>query len=174
MINWLLVPSNAALLNWVGFFVGILGLVVTFAGLGIAIKQLSAIKSETEATKIAVNSVQIKIEGFDVVKQCDEASKLIALIRQCLRDKDLINLILNYEILTDIFTSLAHAHSVIEEEDRKKLSNFADDMAKICEGIRRTIENPERQKLKGQDLAIRRFSDVIVKINFHVKKDLRR
>lgn len=174
MVDWLIVPRNAALLNLIGFVVGGVGLAATIAGLFIALRQLSAIKTETEATTAAVEAMQFKVASLDVVKECQSATARITEIRSALKLADWESILTSYEELISIFLRLAHSFGIVTAADRDAMIKMTEDMAKICEGVRCTSSDPSSARsLRGQDQALRNFSDIMTRISFLVEKDLR-
>jgi hypothetical protein len=173
LITWLLIPENAALLNWIGFLVGGLGLAIALFGLRLALKQLKAIKTETEASKAAIESVQLKVASFDTAQECQVARGMISAIRSSLAADDWTEVIKNYEDLIQSFLKLSHSNSPICIEDRALLIKMTKDMANICDGIRKKQRDTTKSvSLRGQDQALRDFADIMTKITFLVVKDL--
>lgn len=173
MIKWLLIPENSALLNGLGFIVGLLGLLLSLVGFWVAWKQLRAIRTETEASNAAIKSVQVKVAAFDTAQECQTASVLIRGIRDHLGSENWQSVVTGYEHLIQSFLRLSHSNSSIQEDDRMLLHKMTTDMARICEGIRKKLsDRPAIIVLKGQDQALRDFSDIMTKITFAVAKDL--
>ncbi len=114
MIEWLLEPRHAALINWIGFFVGLIGTGLGLLGLTIALRQLKAIKSETEASRDAIEAVQLKVASFDTAQECQKADKIISDIRTYLNKSEWTDIVKSYEDLIKIFLRLSHSHSEIE------------------------------------------------------------
>lgn len=142
-------------------------------GLWIALRQLRAIKTETEASKAAIDLVQVKVAAFDTAQECQTASTLIGAIRGHLQSHDWDKVITAYEGLIQSFLRLSHSNSSILEDDRLLLQKMTRDMAGMCEGVRRKVaESADRVVLRGQDQALRDFSDIMTKITFAVAKDL--
>lgn len=175
MIDWLIDPRHAALINWIGFFGGLIGIGLGLAGLGIALRQLKAIKSETEASRNAINAVQLKVASFDTAQECQKADRKISEIRSHLSESDWQQIVKCYEDLIQSFLRLSHYHSSMEETDRDLLRKHTSDMAKMCGAIRRNIAQGDANfSLRGQDKALRDFSDIIVKISFAATRDLQK
>lgn len=167
-------PQHAALFNLIGIVVGGLGLLLTVAGLFVALRQLSAIKTETEATTVAVESMQFKVASLDVVKECQSAISRISDIRAALKKSEWDAILSSYEALIDAFLKLAHSSYVVSDTDKNSMIKMTEDMAKMCEGIRRNIRQPQSARsLRGQDQALRNFSDIMTRISFLVEKELR-
>jgi hypothetical protein len=175
MIDWLLVPENDALITWIGFALGVIGGLVGGIGLWVALVQLSAIKTETEAASAAIKQVQLKVASFDTIQQCNNARSQINEIKAQLHGGKWIDVLKSYEALIEIFLMLAHSNSNIDEDDREALRKQTIDMAKFCEAIRKkSLQEGQAMVLRGQDAAIRDFSDTMTKVNFAVMRDLQR
>ena len=174
LTSWLLIPENAAFLNWVSFLIGGGGLIFALAGLGLALKQLRAIKTETEASKAAIEAVQLKVASFDTAQECHIASGLIAEIQRGLHSRSWPEVIAAYENLIQSFLRLSHSNSSIAADDRALLVKFTKDMANICAGIRKKQLIPKPVVLRGQDQALRNFSDIMMKITFAVAEELKK
>lgn len=173
MIEWLLNPEHNALITWIGFAVGVLGTLLGLAGIGLTLWQLRAIKTETEAANRAIGAVQIRVASFDAAQECAKASELVLGIRAGLKNQDWNNILDSYEKLLQKFLNLSHSTSPIELADRQILAKHTEDIAKMCEGIRRRLsEDQSKIVLRGQDSALRNFSDVITKISFSVTRSL--
>ncbi|TMJ17158.1 MAG: hypothetical protein E6G94_02310 [Alphaproteobacteria bacterium] len=174
MIDWLLIPRNAAILNWVSFVFGGLGLALALLGLKIALNQLKGIKSETEAAKAAIDSVQVRVAAFDTAEECQSARSLIRSIHGHLHAQEWQNVVLAYEKLIESFLRLSHSNSSISQEDRLLLQKMTRDMASICDGIRKRSGTNSHGSvvLRGQDQALRDFSDIMTKITFAVARNL--
>lgn len=175
MIAWLIIPENAALISWVAFVVGGISVLLTLAGLWIAIKQLGAIKTEAEAQKLAIEAVQLKVASFDTAQECQIARSLIGDIQGKLRERDWPEVLLSYESLIQSFLRLSHSNSSLPLEDRALLVKMTKDMANMCEGIRKkSLEPGHHLVLRGQDQALRDFSDIMTKVTFSVVKDIQK
>lgn len=175
MITWLLIPENAALLNWIAFLFGGAGIVLALVGLRIAIKQLKAIKTETEASKAAIEAVQLKVASFDTAQECSNAKMLINSIRADLKSAQWSDVVQKYEHLIESFLRLAHSPSVIADPDRALMIRQTTHMAKICEGLRKRMEpGGPTGAPKGQDQALRDFTDIMTKVNFAVVQELQK
>ena len=175
MITWLLIPENAALLSWIGFLVGGTGLILTLLGLRIALTQLKAIKTETEASKAAIDAVQLRVASFDTAQECTQAKTIINSIRNDLRVGQWSGIINKYEELIESFLRLAHSLSVIESSDRTLMIKYTGDMAKICDGLRKRLaENKHSSAPRGQDQLLRNFTDIMTKVNFAVVRELQK
>lgn len=173
MINWLLVPEHNALLTWIGFAVGGLGTLLGLWGIGLTLSQLGKIKSEAEATKLAVQTVQIKVASFDTAQECKNAKDLIGQVRMHLKEDDWRSILFVYEEMIQSFLNLAHSTSSAGREDRDLLIKHTAEIAKMCEAIRRRLtESEENIVLRGQDRALRNFSDVVTKVQFSVTRSL--
>jgi hypothetical protein len=173
VLAWSIIPANAALLSIVGVLLGVVSTLVGVGGFAIALKQLSAIKTETEAAAQAIESVQIKIASFDAAQECASARKLIHDIKANLLTPDWLEVLKGYEALIDSFLKLSHSNSSVGLEDREVLEKQTRDMAKFCEAIRRKLgKNDNAIMLKGQDMALRDFSDTMTKITFSVIKEI--
>lgn len=153
---------------------GGLGIVLALLGLWIALKQLTAIKTESEAATAAINSVQLKIAAFDTAQECRTAKSLIGSLREGLISEDWDTVIRLYEALIQSFLNLSHSNSTIENDDRDLLTKMTHDMAKICDGIRKRKRTGSVVAVQGQDQAIRDFSDIMTKISFLVAKDMQK
>lgn len=175
MINWLLDPYHAALITWVSFFVGALGTVFGLGGLGVALWQLSSIKSETEASRAAIESVQLKVASFDTIQECQSANNHISAIRNLLKNQEWDEIVSEYEELMENFLRLCHSNSQINDSDRNLIQKYTQDIANICEGIRKkSSQSSAPVLLRGQDKALRDFSDIVIKISFLITKELQR
>jgi hypothetical protein len=175
MIQWMLVPSNAAFLNLIAFGIGTVGLLLTLLALAIALKQLKAIKTETEASKAAIDAVQLKVASFDTAQECATAKSLINSIRADLKAGQLGEVIQKYESLIESFLRLAHSPSVIADPDRALMLKHTSHMAKICEGLRKKVAlGAGAAPPRGQDQALRDFTDIMTKVNFAVVQELQR
>lgn len=172
MVDWLLVPRNGAILNWTGFLFGALGIVLGLIGLWIALKQLSAIKTESEAATVAIKNVQLKVASLDTAQECQVAKSLIASLRSNLIEYNWLKTIKDYEELIQSFLRLSHSNSSIAEEDRALLVKMTRDMARMCDGIRKKQQSGVEITMHGQDQALRDFSDIMTKITFLVIKDI--
>lgn len=173
MIQWILNPEHNALITWIGFAIGVIGTFLGLAGLGLTLWQLRAIKTETEAANKAINSVQLRVASFDAAQECAKAQDLVLDIRENLRIQDWPNIISNYEQLIQRFLNLSHSTSSIENDDRQLLTKYSDEMAKMCEAIRRRIaEDQNTIVLRGQDRALRNFADIVTKVSFSVTRSL--
>ena len=153
---------------------GGLGIVLALLGLWIALKQLTAIKTESEAATAAINNVQLKIAAFDTAQECRTAKSLIGSLREGLISEDWDTVIKLYEALIQSFLNLSHSNSTIENDDRDLLIKMTHDMAKICDGIRKRKRTGSVVAVQGQDQAIRDFSDIMTKISFLVAKDMQK
>lgn len=174
MIHWILVPQHAAAINLIGFAVGGIGLVLTIIGVAIALKQLSALKTETEATAQAVRTVQFKVSSLDTVKECQAAASKIASIRESLKSEAWLEVLAGYEFLIDAFLRLSYASEAVDATDKEAIVKMTRDMAVICERVRHNIDNPNAaRRPRGQDQALRNFSDMVTKILFVVERGLR-
>lgn len=153
-----------------------IGFVATIGGLGVALKQLSAVKTETEATSAAISSVQFKVESFDASRECQISEGIIQQIRKSLKGDDAYIVIEHYQSLSDSFLKLSHADSVISQDDRTRIQSATEDIAKVCEGIRRRNSSEEGKGKfpQGQDRLLRDLSDIIHKISFLISRDLRK
>lgn len=175
MIEWLIVPENGALLTWIGFGLGVVGAIIGFVGLYIALRQLAAIKSEAEASTAAIRQVQLKVASFDTIQECNVAKALIGDIKKHLSVSEWREVLRSYELLIESFLRLAHSNSDIEDEDRQVLNKSTKDMAKFCGGIRKKfMQGDEVPSLRGQDIALRDFSEIMTKVTFAVMKDLQK
>lgn len=173
LIQWILNPEHNALITWIGFAIGVIGTFLGLAGLGLTLWQLRAIKTETEAANKAINSVQLRVASFDAAQECAKAQDLVLGIRENLRIQDWPNIISNYEQLIQRFLNLSHSTSSIENDDRQLLTKYSDEMAKMCEAIRRRIaEDQNTIVLRGQDRALRNFADIVTKVSFSVTRSL--
>lgn len=174
VIEWTLIPQNSALLNLMGLGIAVVGFFLTIAGLAIALQQLSQIKTETEATKAAVTAMQFKIASLDVAKECQSGMSHITQIRASLKANDWDAILSSYEGLIETFLKLAHSSGSVSDNDRHAMLKMTEDMAKICEGVRRNSIDPSRGKvLRGQDQALRNFSDVMARLSLMAEKELR-
>ncbi|RVT42109.1 hypothetical protein [Sphingobium algorifonticola] len=173
LIDWLLIPANNAIITWIGFAIGVAGTFLGLLGIAIALKQLKAIKNETEAAGAAISSVQLKVASFDAAEECRKASDLLVSIRTNLKISKWDQIISSYEDLIQAFLNLSHSTSLIEGEDRLLLQKHTQDMAKMCEAVRRRLaEGDSIIVLKGQDRALRNFTDILTKISFTVMRSL--
>ncbi|WP_447758660.1 hypothetical protein [Sphingopyxis fribergensis] len=175
MIEWLIEPRHAALINWIGFFVGLIGTGLGLLGLAIALRQLKAIKTETEASRDAIEAVQLKVASFDTAQECQKADRIISEIRSFLNKSEWLEIVKCYENLIHSFLRLSHSHSKIEDGDRDLLRKHTSDMAKMCDAIRKNVSQGILDfSLRGQDRALRDFSDIIVKISFSATRNLQK
>lgn len=175
LINWLLIPRNTALLTLIGFWIGVIGLGLTLLGLFFTLRQLKLIKTESEATTAAIESVQLKVSSFDFAKECHLAHDLILQIRESYRSQDWTSLLTSYEKLIESFLKLSHSHSAVLTDDKLLLIKMTQDMANICNGIRRKILSNEANVMpRGHDQAIRNFSDILIKVTTLVARDLQK
>lgn len=165
-------PRNGALLNWAGFLFGGLGIILALVGLWLTLKQLSAIKTEAEASTIAISNVQLKVAAFDTVQECQIAKSLVVSLRANLLDYNWVKILKDYEDLIQSFLRLSHANSSIPTEDRALLLKMTRDMARMCDGIRKKQRAGTQITMQGQDQALRDFSDIMTKITFLVIKDI--
>ncbi|WP_294190319.1 hypothetical protein [uncultured Sphingomonas sp.] len=173
MIQWLLNPEHNALLTWIGFAIGVIGTLLGLLGIGLTLWQLKAIKSETEAARKAINSVQLRVASFDAAQECTKAKELVLGIRVSLKEQDWHQILVLYEDLIQRFLNLSHSTSSIGEADRKILIKYTEEMAKMCDAIRRRVaEAQDTIFLRGQDRALRNFADVITKVSFSVTRSL--
>lgn len=173
LLDWLAFPRNAALLNGIGLVLGVVGFVFTLLGLYLALRQLKAIKSETEATRAAIQSVQLKVASFDAAQECQIARNLITSIRNHLQAQSWTDVLQSYEELIQSFLRLSHSNAATADADRQLLIKMTRDMAGMCEGIRKKqLIEGQKAILRGQDQALRDFTDITTKITFAVAKDL--
>lgn len=175
MISWLLDPRHAATITWIGFFVSLVGTILGLIGLWVALRQLKSIKTETEASRSAIESVQLKVASFDTIQECQIASGHLRTIRDLLKSPNWNEILSEYEHLMQCFLKLSYSNSAITEGERGLLNKYSEDIANICEGIRKKLaKDASSVVLRGQDRALRDFSDVIVKITFAITRDLQR
>jgi hypothetical protein len=173
LITWLLVPEHNALITWIGFAVGGVGTVLGLLGIWLTLNQLKLVKSESEATNRAVQAVQLKVASFDTAQECKNARDLIGQIRSHLKDDDWRSVLTVYEDMIQSFLNLAHSTSAARPEDRDVLVKHTSEIAKMCEAIRRRLAaSEEKILLRGQDRALRNFSDVVTRIQFSVTRSL--
>lgn len=175
MVDWLLSSENGQLINVIGLALSLLGLFFALWGIKIALEQLEKIATATAASAAAINQVQLKVSSFDTAQECSRAENLIKEIKDDLHARTWQNVIKGYENLIESFLRLAHSNSNIDKADRSALVKHTKDMAKFCEVIRKKLPDPnEGFLLKGQDMALRDFSDIMTKITFSVMKELQR
>jgi hypothetical protein len=174
LITWLLVPENSALLNWIAFLFGAVGIILALVGLWIALRQLKAIKSETEASKAAIESVQLKVASFDTAQECSHARSLISSVRNDLRIGQWSEIVQKYEMLIESFLKLAHSPSAIDTQDRALMIKYTTHMARMCDGLRKRLASANFDPPKGQDQALRDFTDIMTKVNFAVVQELQK
>jgi hypothetical protein len=173
LIQWLLHPEHNALITWIGFAIGVTGTLLGLAGIALTLWQLRAIKSETEAASRAINSVQVKVASFDAAQECTKAGELVRIIRASLKDQDWQQVLDTYQDLIQRFLNISHSTSSVEHIDRQLLIKYTEEMAKMCDAIRRRIaENENTIVLRGQDRALRNFADIITKVSFSVTRRL--
>ena len=144
-------------------------------GLWLTLKQLKAIKTEAEAQKAAIEAVQFKVASFDTAQECQIARSLIQKIQSHLQSRAWPEVLTAYEKLVESFLRLSHSNSAIHIDDRALLIKLTKNMADICEGIRkRQLVSGQAVILRGQDQAIRDFSDIMTKITFSVARDIQK
>ncbi|WP_338502035.1 hypothetical protein V6R86_03160 [Sphingomonas kaistensis] len=175
LTEYFIVPQNAVLLNLVGFTLGLIGFFLTLWGLRIALEQLRGLKSEAEATRAAIQKVQLKVSSFDTLQEIAGARKTISSIRTVLIARSAKDLIPLYEQLIEMFLRISHAGEAISSEDREVMKRHTSEMAKICEGLRKRVStNADALPPRGQDEALRNYTDITTKIGFALRQELQK
>lgn len=141
-------------------------------GFALTLWQLRQIKSAAEASKEAIENVQIKISAFDTAQECQLAQGKILEIGKAVSESRWNDVRSNYEELIRSFLRLSHSNSKIDDADRHKLRDATELMAKFCDAILKRREEDGPMPLKGQSQAIRDFSDIMTKVSFVVVRDI--
>jgi hypothetical protein len=165
--RWITNPTNDVLLEPLGYWLGVLGFVITLGGFWIGYVKLKKIQAAADAAKMAVDSFKIKLVHYEALNDATEAGTSVRSIQRHVRNDGWKDAGETYEIVR---SAIGRICTVLDPElDLVILSDVVtmnQQISALCSTIETSIygaTKPFPDKPKTLKM-IRAHSDLLIKL----------
>lgn len=129
------------------------------------LRQISKVKSATEAQQEAISNLRLRLASFDAIQECAHAQMHLESLRSAIQIKDTAEAIVLYDKLAICFINLAELGSVSQEVTSDLRVN-ADRVGRIS----KALESVELSPIKHLEIA-RDFHALLMKVRFEIHRE---
>ncbi|MFC4593062.1 hypothetical protein [Sphingobium tyrosinilyticum] len=169
--NWPFLPSNTlAVAGW-GFWLAIIGLILTLAGFWITLRQLNKTKSASEAVKQEVERIRGSLDAYDAAHEASRAQYALKTVRRNLHNNLWAEVIISYEDVRNSLVILKSTSNLLSKDQLDQIDSAITYIHRLCERIEGDLQKKANSISAVKTSAvIRQHDQLLVDINITLQR----
>lgn len=137
IFNWPFLQSNDLLMQGLGFWFNVVGLLITLVGFGLTWRQLKKTTSAAEAAKREANRIEVTLKRYDAAQEISQAHYALRTAKRHFSNRAWSDGGESYEDVRRSLLSLKANIEILDLDTSKSIDRIASYISKFCERIDR-------------------------------------
>ena len=152
--EWPFDPQSDHLVAGLGFWISIMGLVLTFVGFGITFAQLKKTRSAADAAKSEAARIEISLARYQITNEAAKASAALDTARNYLRADLWMMAGDSYETVRDSFDALRLEVKTLTDDHKTRIEEATRYIRNFCSRVERDRVNSVMTINSSKTLAV--------------------